>query len=236
MTIAAAGGPSWADILTAIGTVGAVVVAVWIALRSERKSDKRMRAERTRSDTQLAEQRALDKAAIEDERAHGRAQLEEERQLAREREQLAGAYAVQVVLGEAGGETTEFTAYGDPKPPQTKLLAVMVVNRSPYTITRVEVRFCLGRSLIQHHRYERVSSLDAVPGKVRHGFRPSAERPLSDVLTPFDEGIRFETDEIHEKYLSGPYPVVRWKDHWGTFWEHKRGVVRQVTDGQPWEL
>jgi hypothetical protein len=59
---------------------------------------------------------------------------------------------------------------------------------------------------------------------------------MHGVLTPFDTGIRFETDQIHEKYLSGPYPVVRWMDHRGTHWEHKRGVVRQITDNEQWTL
>lgn len=35
--------------------------------------------------------------------------------------------------------------------------------------------------------------------------------------------------------LAAPYPVVRWTDQWGTRWEHKRGVVRRVSDTEPWE-
>jgi hypothetical protein len=86
---AAAGGPSWTDVLTAVGTVGSVIAAVFIALWTERRSGKRINAEHARADQLLAQ-----------ERAHGRAQLEEERRLAREREQEPEAYAVQIVLGE----------------------------------------------------------------------------------------------------------------------------------------
>jgi hypothetical protein len=43
--IPAAGGPSWADIMTAFGTVGAVVAAVGIALWTEWRSGQRLAAE-----------------------------------------------------------------------------------------------------------------------------------------------------------------------------------------------
>ena len=66
---AAGGALSWTDILTAIGMVGAVLVAVGIALWTDFQSGRR----------------------IKEERAHGRAQLEEERRLIREREQYAEA-------------------------------------------------------------------------------------------------------------------------------------------------
>lgn len=230
MTFAAALGPSWTDILTAIGTVGAVIVAVGIALWGERRSDKRVRDERTRSNK-----------AIEDERAYGREQLEEERRIAREREQLAQAYAVQVVLTEqpAGGDVfwNDFTPARqvDGVEAEVKRLAVMVVNHGAYTITRVEAQFCIGNSMQQPRRYQRVTGFEVVPEILRAGFYPSPERPLRGVLTPFDEGIRFETDDIHEDHLVTPYPIIRWRDHWGTFWEHKRGVVRQVSESDPWQ-
>jgi len=75
--------------MTAFGTVGAVIAAVGIALWTERRSGRRLKAERERSDRLLRE-----------ERVRSRAQIEEERRIAREREQLSEAYAVQVALGE----------------------------------------------------------------------------------------------------------------------------------------
>jgi hypothetical protein len=240
MVIAAAGGPGWTDILTAIGTVGAVIVAVGIALWTERRSDRRIKEERARSDRVLAEQQAQARTAIEDERAYGRAQLEEERRIARDREQLAQAYAVQVVLAQANGKSTGVTSHGDLAPSETKQLAVMIVNRGLYTITRVEAQFCLGNAMIPHHRFQRMASLDTVPAALRAhlplvSYQPAPEISLHGVLTPFDTGIRFETDQIHERHLVSPYPVVRWTDQWGTRWEHKRGVVHRIRDEDPWE-
>ena len=31
------------------------------------------------------------------------------------------------------------------------------------------------------------------------------------------------------------YALARWTDHWGTRWEHKRGVVRIIRDDEMWE-
>lgn len=227
---AASAGPGWTDILTAIGTVGAVIVAVGIALWTEYRSDKRIKEERARSDRMLAEQREQEKAAVEDERAHGRAQLEEERRIARERLQLDDAYRVQVVLAQRSGDSSG----------ETMRLAAMVVNRGSYTITRIEAQFASGtspgNSITPHHSYERLSSVVTLPTELRGGWAAAAERPLSGVLTPLDLGILFMTDQIHRNHLGSPYPIVRWTDHWGTRWEHKRGTVRRVGETDPWEL
>lgn len=225
MTIAAAGAPSWTDILTAIGTVGAVVVAVGITVCTEWRSGKRVKEERARSDR-----------AIEGERAHGRVQLEEERRLTRERDQLAEAYAVQVASGEQAVGHGGPVATGEGVEAEVKRLAVMVVNHGSFTITGVEAQLCLsGKSMQQYHSYQRVTGFEEIPSLVTAGFFVSPERAVSKVLTPFDGGIRFETADIHKRHLSGPYPVVRWTDHWGTRWEHKGGVVQPVSDDQPWE-
>ena len=220
--------------MTAFGTVGAVIVAVGIALWTERRSDRKVREERRLSAVALAEQRALDKAAIVDERAHGLAQLEEERRLAREREQLSEAYRVQVILGERLGTSVGRNGYGDKGPAETKVLAAMVSNSGSYTITRVEAQFCIGISMRQPHRHEGFANAAILPDAVLGDFRPAPELPLQRVLTSADWGIRFETDEIHVKYLTGPYAVVRWTDEWGTRWEHKRGVVRPISEDEQW--
>lgn len=214
MTIAAAGGPSWTDILTAIGTVGAVIVAVGIALWGERRSGKR----------------------IADERTHSRTQLEEERRIVREREQLAQAYAVQVTSGEQAVGRGGPVARGEGVQAEVKRLAVIVLNHGSFTITRVDAQLCLGGNSMQpYHSSRRFGVSDEIPPDVVGSFSTFPGRAMSGVLTPFDRGIRFETDDIHERHLVMPYPVVRWMDHWGTTWEHKRGVVRQVSESAPWE-
>jgi hypothetical protein len=81
----------------------------------------------------------------------------------------------------------------------------------------------------------RVPGFEALPKELRRGDRAGPELPLRGVLTPFDKGIFFETDEIHEDHLVSPYPIVRWVDQWGTWWERKRGTVRRIADSQQWE-
>src|ERR1700753_787082 len=98
------------------------MAAVGIALWSERRTTKRLADEHARSDRQLAEERAL-----------GAARIAEERSLAREREQLAEAYAVQVTAGTLRGEQPDrrdnpWIDIGDrPEAP-----AVLVINRGHY--------------------------------------------------------------------------------------------------------
>lgn len=195
--MAAAVGPSWTDRWTAIGTVGAVIAAVGIALWSDFRTRK---------------------------------QLAEERRRAQEREQIAEAYAVHVLSAERviiGSSDAE----GAVKP-----LAVLIENRSSFTITRVEAQFCIGTSLVTHRKVTRLAGFGALPHGLRAGWRASDEDEIvtTDVLTPWNEGVRFESDDIRVQNLRGAYPIVRWTDRWGTRWEHKRGVVRQIRDDEPW--
>lgn len=76
-------------IASAVTTVAAVITTIIITVQDRRRAAGNLAAERVRSDEQLRE-----------EREHSAAQIEEERRLAREREQLSEAYAVQVFLGE----------------------------------------------------------------------------------------------------------------------------------------
>jgi len=46
--------------------------------------------------------------------------------------------------------------------------------------------------------------------------------------------MRIFGDAMAASHLDALYPVVRWTDRWGTTWEHKRGAVRQVTEGEDW--
>lgn len=199
MVIAAAvaDGPNWTDVMTAIGTVGAVFAAVGIALWSDR---------------------------------HSRTQLADERRIVLEREQLAQAYAVRVQLaskrapGQSPGNTT------------AKQLAAFIDNKGDYSITRLEVQFCLGLEgvLKEPQTSERVSAFMDAP-RLRQGFDPTSENSAEDVLTPWDVGVRFESPVIPVTALTGPYVVARWTDQWGTRWEHKRGVVRRIREDEPWE-
>jgi hypothetical protein len=143
----------------------------------------------------------------EEERALSRTQIEDERRLAREQEQLAEAYAVQVVLGER--------SVGEPDD-SVKRLAVMAVNCGSYTIRRVEAQVSYdGKSRAAHAKYQRLPGFGEVRERLRDGWSPSSERALHGVLTPRDAGIRFESDDVHVRHPNSPYPPVRWTDRWG---------------------
>jgi hypothetical protein len=216
VTIAAASGPNWTDIMTAFGTVGAVIAAVGIALWAEWRSGRRLAAEREHSDRQL-----------EEERAHSRAQIEEERALSREHEQFAEAHAVQVAM-----VTTE------PDEEHIRSVAAIVVNRGTFTIRRVEARFWLpgpNPSLVSPGYRERVQGADMLNEKLLLGMSGRLEGFVhDDILTPWDIGVRFEADPMDTANVVGAYPVVRWTDRWGTRWEYRRGEVRQVRDDESW--
>jgi len=232
--------PSWADTTTAVGTVALAVatvavaaVAVWVALWTDRRAARRILEEHERSDRLLKEERERSDRLLEEERRHSTDQIEEERRIAQEREQLAEAYQVQVVLGEnsVGGEPNQF---GD-LDGSVRRLAVMVVNRGSFTITRVEAQFCYdGVKLGFPQRSKRLTGFGQVRERLREGWSPSAEHALDGVLTPRDAGVRFESYQIPAGELGNPYPLVRWTDRWGTRWEHRRGEVRQVRDDEAW--
>lgn len=204
---------------TAVGTIAlaaatliAVVTTIIITAQERKRADER----------------------LGEERGHSATQLEDERRHAREREQLAEAYKVQVVLGEkAAGEPTDST-YEEPDESVRQLVAI-VVNHGAYTITRVEAQFSYdGNSLNSHRRTEHLSGFQGMAHGLRSGWEPTAGSRRGSTLAPWDAGMRFESDRVHEKFLAGPYPVVRWTDRWGTRWEHKHGEVKQVDESTQW--
>jgi len=93
-----------AEWLTAAGTLAVAVAAVGVAWWSDRRTGR-----------QIAE-----------ERQFGRAQLEEERKLSREREQLAEAYRVQVILAEKVTGPPQDPAYGQQDSSEVSLVAIVV--------------------------------------------------------------------------------------------------------------
>jgi hypothetical protein len=155
--------------------------------------------------------------------------IREERRVDREREQLAEAYKVQVVQGErpAGGQRDSS--------PSVVVLVASVCNRGPYTITGVEVQFSPdGQSLVGPRSSVRVSSFADLPAGLRKPGDSSEERAMRGVLTPWDTGMRSETDPVGVQTLKGNYALVRWTDRRGTRWEHRLGKVRRIRDDEPW--
>jgi hypothetical protein len=227
--LTAAAGPDWATVMTAFGTVGAVIAALFIAFWADSRAGKRLDAERDRSDERLRE-----------ERERSDAQLAEERQIAQERERFAEAYAVQVIMGDrnAGHQDTGVIGHMSS---DLKRVAAIIINHGTYTITGVEAQLRLtaggNPSLVSFGKSERVSGTAELDKELRGGMYGGLEAALhADRLSPWDRGIRFETGPMPTEHLSGAYPVVRWMDRWGTRWEHRRGEVRQVADGsEPWQ-
>jgi hypothetical protein len=229
MVIAAApasGGPGWTDILTAIGTVGAVAAAVGIALWSEWRSGKRLKAERERSDRLLAE-----------ERQRSREALEEERRLAREREQLVEAYAVQVLAAEGRARAG--------LPDDEWYTVAIVVNRGTYTINSIDVRFWFNDGSLMGYWVQQAvpqpGVADAMLADLKSPTFPDSAGPFRVVLSsswrlaPWDAGMRFVSNPVPLGRLPSSYPIVRWTDRWGTRWQYRLGEVQRIRDDEPWE-
>jgi hypothetical protein len=92
--VAAAASPEWSSVTTAIGTVAVALVAVAVALFTERRVGLRLRQEHKRGDDLLAEARDLHAKEIADERALADKRLAEQfahsdAQLVNERVHLA---------------------------------------------------------------------------------------------------------------------------------------------------
>lgn len=159
--------------------------------------------------------------------AHKR--IEEDRERSRRREQFAEAYAVQVVQGER-------PAVGQPvSDPSVLVLVGIVVNRGAYSITDVEVRFCLdGESLLPAIANERLWSFRDLPEGLYKVGDKAEERAMKGVLTPWDAGMRSESAEVDRRRLKAHYALVRWTDQWDQGWEHKLGKIEKISRNAPW--
>jgi hypothetical protein len=214
--------PGVTDWLAAIGTVAVAVAAVGVALFAEWRADKRVKAERIHSARVLAEERAAADARLARQLEHSEAQQRAIQQRAQDAEQQAEAGAVEVIPKfEYGG------AVG------MSCLAANVMNLGSSTITGVECQFSLdGRSLIVHSSVDRIGEPrgPGIYSAGAEGFSVSGYRGILIRGT----GMEFLTEPVNAKALSGPYPVVRWTDHRGQLWEHKKGTPRRIGKDEPW--
>jgi hypothetical protein len=231
-------GPSWTDILTAIGTVGATVVAlvaagvaIWIAIWSDRRTDKRLADERKAADARLADERKAADDRLRLELDHSAAQLQMQLLEAQRQEQLAQAYVVQVT----NMRTIAFKEPGDESDEPLERATVVVVNHGRYTITRLDARLFEAGSIASYSKTRFVSSFVNIPAQFAGKGAWEPQGISSTSLTPMDVGMEWSTGRVAKKFLVGSYPIVRWQDHWGAWWEHKKGVVREIEDGAPWE-
>lgn len=191
-----------ASVVTAIGTVATAVVAVWIALRSERK---------------------------------GQELVTNERHAQRSREALTEAYRVQVVQAYKRTDDGPVDEYGDPVG-SVRQLAAMVVNHGYFTVTNVHARFVFAErsGVVTPERSVYVPGTDGLPDSLTQGWAESEAYVMEGILTPRGTAIRFESPVVPEHALENPYPLVRWRDQWGTCWEYRLGGVRPIGDDDEW--
>lgn len=133
----------------------------------------------------------------------------------RERERLAEASAVQVV----GGATT------------------VVVNHGRYAINDVTARLRLSdRRLVEFTKLARILSVQGISSDLNARQALQFERTLRpEILTPWDVGLRFDADpEQSNSGIADAYPIVRWQDQWGKYWEHRLGHVRPIGKDDAW--
>ncbi len=154
---------------------------------------------------------------------------------AQEREQLAEAYLVQVLQGERDTGPPTDPVYEEPSGSVERLGAI-VINRGRYTIIGVEARLRFAnRNVVPFRGSERVTSTKDLDKRLSNGMTGLLEAlSHSDRLTPWDVGLRFWSDPTSTRFTPGWYPIIRWTDRWGKRWEHQRGEVHQVRDGEPW--
>ncbi len=213
--------PLWPGELTAWGTLAVAVAAVAVALFAEWRAGVRVRAEREHSAKVLAAEReAADKRLLK-QMEHSDGQLRAQADAARDAEQVSEAYSVQVVLGERIND-------------DTRVLVLMISNRGRYTISRLEAQFSTnGQGLVPHRSSRRLSDIESMPLPLRALIGTRSDTAYGNVLTPWDAGVRFESDAIHIRHISEPYGVIRWTDRWGQRWEHKKGDVHRVDESAP---
>jgi hypothetical protein len=221
--------PGVTDWLTAIGTVAVAVAAVGVALFAEWRANKRVRAERAHAAKVLAAERAAADARLARQLEHSEAQqrtadtrFAAERTAAVEAEQLSAAQSVEVIPKLEYGGAVGMTC-----------LAANVRNLGSSTITGVDCQFSPdGQGLIGYSGVERIG--EAVgPGRYSSGQANFSVSGYSGILIR-GTGMEFMTEPVDAKTLSGPYPVVRWTDHRGQCWEHKKGNPRRIGKDEPW--
>jgi hypothetical protein len=203
-----------ADWLTAIGTVGATLAAVVIALYTDHSTRKRVSEER-----QAANRR------LHVELNQSRQQFQDAEKSITEKDQYAEAYCVQVVLTEDNAWTQSAMTPNDDD--RTKTLVILVANHGRYAIINVQAQFTTdGKSTLPPRKTELITGWDELPEQLRAGTaRPNNNHPYGPILAPTDTGLRFESDEIGVNHITQPDAIVTWTDRWGTMWEHRRGTV-----------
>lgn len=168
----------------------------------------------------VQDRRHADMALIA-ERQRSDNQRREDREERQRTEQLTEAWAVEILPKMADDSDT------------SQYLGVDVNNLGSWTITNVEVRFTPdGHSLIFWDKIERLREYESGAFSYHASYSKSG---YAGVLTK-GSGMRFWTQPIGNELLDQPFPIVRWRDRWGTCWEHRQGTVRRIAEDEAWNL
>jgi hypothetical protein len=219
----AAAPPLWPDETTAIGTVTlacvtfvAIIVTIVITWRDRKNAVTDAERERTAADNRLNRQVEASAAQLQVERAAAdarlqrqldtaAAQLQAEHDAAKDQEQLADAYLVQITPGRMFPDLYGTQVTTSPDTP-VACPCVIIVNRGHYTITEIHAQSTPdGRSLLTYGKREHFSALRDLPRQMSDYIDDEPDIRL-DTLTPTDAGLRFSHDAIAETNLHGTYP------------------------------
>lgn len=169
--------------------------------------------------------------------------LHDERQAAQDREQLAEARVVEVILGTrvAGPEDTIGTtltptpgATGDFKEYLRKsgyvVLTAAVINHGRYPITGIKFHLYLReQGEVPFSSAKRLTGDKARDDKLLGGVTPfEGDWTEKTVLTPWDTGLALTSNPMKDPDTVDAHVDVRWTDQWGTRWENHYGQVRKV--------
>lgn len=157
-----------------------------------------------------------------------------DRRRASRKDQLAQAGLVQVVRGERNAGEVD-PVYGEPVGPPTKRLGVMVVNHGAFTITDIvaSARWPGDNERRPMARSERVNAASDLDTDVAGGMSGLYEGLRADRLTPWDKGVRFESEPARSLDVAVATPFVQWTDWLGLRWENELGRLRMISDKPP---
>lgn len=254
---------NWASVATAVGTVGAVIAAVWIAVSSGRQtrkivqrqfihSDEQRRLQQEHSDRQLREQWAYSDDHLRDQqkhndeqlkkqRQHSDKQLKEEQDAANERlqEQFRRADDLERSSEAAAVQVIGYrlvfdeSKAADPQNPSA-IPEVLVINRGKYAITDLAVRLSPdGQSVVELRKSQNMTDIGTVPSYWSKEVIGNLGEVYGGTIPP-GAGMRFEGDEMLDSVLRESFPIVRWRDRWGRTWEYRKGETYTTLLGWPW--
>lgn len=249
MPITIISGPDWATVMTAFGTVAAVIAAAWIAIASGKKTNRLVEAERKEADRRLREQLDHSDGQLRKQQEHSDRQLEAERAAADERlqkqfyttqqsDQRSQAAAVEVLgmISAPDGGASSLTASS--LTASSAIPLVMVTNKGRYAITNLAAVLSPdGKSTVDFSIRRNLADLLDLPndvGKmaVKQVIGWLGEVYLGTIAPGMIMALAGDARPIQE--LKASFPIVRWIDHWGDCWEYRKGQVSPCAMNDPW--